>query len=132
MSRSCALATGCQDLPWPLWPVSAHTSAFQPHVRHRVPLLRPSAVGATAACGTSAPLSNSTRDWSIPPPSQACTVATPWQSHSRGGYWFGETPSGRLVDAMRDPPEWQVGWRWVPCKSSIAILLFLPVLCCGV
>src|SRR5215470_8394750 len=60
MSRSCALETHFQDLPWPLWPVSAHTSAVQSPVRHRVPLLRPSAVGATAARGTSAPLSNST------------------------------------------------------------------------
>jgi hypothetical protein len=83
MSWSFALETRVQDLPWPPWPVSAHTSAVQPHVRHRVPLLRPSAVGATAARDTRAPLASSTRDRSIPPPSRACTVATSWLSHSR-------------------------------------------------
>jgi hypothetical protein len=57
LSRSSTLATRLPDLIPPAWPASEHTSAAQLHAHQPVPLLKPSAAGATVAPGRAIPLS---------------------------------------------------------------------------
>src|SRR5215472_4920371 len=85
ISRLSALETRFQPLVSPRWPASEHTAAIACQDHPAVPLLRPSAAGATAGPETAPLLSGSRRGQSIPLPAPAYTAATSWPSLYRWG-----------------------------------------------
>src|SRR5215831_13643941 len=107
ISRLSALETRFHPLVSPRWPASEHTAAVSFHDHQAVPLLRPSAAGATVVPETVTLLSASRPDPSIRLPSPGYTAATPWRSP---GHWWlqGSAEAGASWRAVRrncDRPE---------------------------
>src|SRR5919204_122672 len=76
------------------------TAITQLHEHQTTPLLKPPGTAATAAPDRATPLSATTHDRSIPPPSRACRAAPAWRSPYRwlgavqpvpGANWYGAT-----------------------------------------